>query len=89
MSVEPTQIQSALWFLALVRQDAGLRNHLAAVRLTLRVADLVALGAQRGFAFDEAALRLAFVHGWQMRMASWQLRARSPLPVESQTGTAA
>jgi hypothetical protein len=88
MSVEPIWVQSALHFLALVRDDAKLRSSLAGDRLTLQVADLVTLGAQFGFSFDEAALRLAFVYDWQMRMAHWQLRARSTVPAESQLGTA-
>lgn len=83
MSVEPILVQSALHFLALVRCDAKLQGSLAKNRLSLQVADLVALGVQYGLKFDEAALRQAFVYDWQMRMAQYQLRARLTMPCES------
>lgn len=89
MSAEPIGLQSALHFLALVRNDAKLRDTLAVNRLTLKVADLVTFGAKCGLKFDEVALRRAFVYDWQMRTAQWQLQARSSVPAESQLGATA
>ena len=70
-------IQAALNLLRDLRREPALRERLAALRPDLCAADLVRLGAERGQCFDEASLRLAFRHDWQMRMAHGQLRARA------------
>lgn len=81
-TVDSNLIQSALCFLAMIRNDANLHNRLAASRTTVDIPYLVILGAQCGHIFNEAALRKAFVFDWQMRMAQWQISVRSSMPVK-------
>lgn len=89
ITADENPIQSALCFIAMLRNDANLRDNLVASRQVVNVPYLVILGAQYGYRFNETWLRKAFVYDWQMRMAQWQLRTRLAMPVEHQTGVTA
>lgn len=64
-------LQSALFFIAAVREDDSLRRRIAAHRVDGSLSAIVTIARSAGFAFETDELRRGFLHDWSMR---WVLR---------------